>query len=29
MVVNIGHPGEGAWFDRLPRVDVEKAVAWA
>ncbi|GAB7007099.1 malonic semialdehyde reductase [Nocardioides sp. AN3] len=29
MVVNIGHPGEAAWFDRLPRVDAEKAVAWA
>jgi 3-hydroxypropanoate dehydrogenase len=29
MVVNIGHPGENAWFDRLPRVDVDKAVAWA
>jgi len=21
MVVNIGRPGEGAWFDRLPRLD--------
>jgi 3-hydroxypropanoate dehydrogenase len=29
MVVNIGHPGESPWFDRLPRVDVDKAVAWA
>jgi len=29
MVVNIGHPGENAWFDRLPRVEVDKAVAWA
>lgn len=29
MVVNIGQPGEAAWFDRLPRVDVAKAVAWA
>jgi 3-hydroxypropanoate dehydrogenase len=28
MVVNIGHPGENPWFDRLPRVDVDKAVAW-
>jgi 3-hydroxypropanoate dehydrogenase len=29
MVVNIGQPAEDAWFDRLPRVDVDKAVAWA
>jgi 3-hydroxypropanoate dehydrogenase len=29
MVVNIGHPGESPWFDRLPRVAVEDAVAWA
>ena len=29
MVVNIGHPGESPWFDRLPRVDAAKAVAWA
>lgn len=29
MVVNIGHPGENPWFDRLPRVPVEDAVAWA
>lgn len=29
MVVNIGHPGENPWFDRLPRVDTDKAVAWA
>ncbi|MFT4081922.1 MAG: malonic semialdehyde reductase [Nocardioides sp.] len=29
MVVNIGHPGENPWFDRLPRVDAETAVAWA
>jgi 3-hydroxypropanoate dehydrogenase len=29
MVVNIGHPGENPWFDRLPRVPVEQAVAWA
>jgi len=29
MVVNIGHPGESPWFDRLPRVDAETAVAWA
>lgn len=29
MVVNIGHPGENPWFDRLPRVEVETAVTWA
>lgn len=29
MVVNIGHPGENPFFERLPRVDVDKAVAWA
>ena len=25
-VVNIGHPGEGAWFDRLPRLEREEVV---
>ena len=25
-VVNVGHPGENAWFDRLPRLDYEEAV---
>ena len=25
-VVNIGHPGEGAWSDRLPRLDYEEVV---
>ena len=29
MVVNIGQPGDNPWFDRLPRVEVDKAVAWA
>ncbi|GAA3704181.1 malonic semialdehyde reductase [Gordonia hankookensis] len=29
LVVNIGHPGENPWFDRLPRVPAETAVAWA
>lgn len=29
MVVNIGHPGENPWFDRLPRVPIDDAVAWA
>jgi 3-hydroxypropanoate dehydrogenase len=26
LVVNLGHPGEGAWFDRLPRLDFEDVV---
>lgn len=26
MVVNIGHPGENAWFDRLPRLDHDQVV---
>jgi 3-hydroxypropanoate dehydrogenase len=26
LVVNVGHPGENAWFDRLPRLDYEEAV---
>jgi len=29
LVVNIGHPGESPWFDRLPRLDTETAVTWA
>ncbi|MGZ4453759.1 MAG: malonic semialdehyde reductase [Nocardioides sp.] len=29
LVVNIGHPGENPWFDRLPRVDADKAIVWA
>jgi 3-hydroxypropanoate dehydrogenase len=29
LVVNIGHPGEAPWFDRLPRLDRDTAVAWA
>lgn len=29
LVVNIGHPGEDPWFDRLPRLAHEDAVAWA
>jgi 3-hydroxypropanoate dehydrogenase len=29
LVVNIGHPGEGAWFDRLPRLDDDTTIAWA
>jgi 3-hydroxypropanoate dehydrogenase len=26
-VVNIGHPGEGAWFDRLPRLGYDEVVS--
>lgn len=26
VVINIGHPGEGAWFDRLPRRAFDDAV---
>jgi 3-hydroxypropanoate dehydrogenase len=26
LVVNIGHPGENAWFDRLPRLDYDQVV---
>lgn len=26
LVVNVGHPGENAWFERLPRLDYEEAV---
>lgn len=26
LVVNIGHPGPGAWFDRLPRLDLDEVV---
>lgn len=29
LVVNIGHPGVDPWFDRLPRLDDETALAWA
>ena len=29
LVVNIGHPGDHPWFDRLPRLGTETAVAWA
>jgi len=27
LVINIGHPGENAWFDRLPRIAADDAVA--
>jgi 3-hydroxypropanoate dehydrogenase len=26
LVVNIGHPGENAWFDRLPRLELDEVV---
>jgi len=29
LVVNIGHPGENAWFDRLPRLDEDDVISWA
>lgn len=28
LVVNIGHPGENPWFDRLPRLEHEDVVRW-
>ncbi len=29
LVVNIGHPGEGAFRDRMPRLDETDVIAWA
>jgi 3-hydroxypropanoate dehydrogenase len=29
LVVNIGHPGEDPWLDRLPRLDHEEVIRWA
>jgi 3-hydroxypropanoate dehydrogenase len=29
LVVNVGHPGENAWFDRLPRLENDTALQWA
>ena len=29
VVVNIGHPGENPWFDRLPRLEQSEVVSWA
>lgn len=29
LVVNIGHPGADAWFDRLPRLDHADVIQWA
>lgn len=28
LVVNIGHPGENPWLDRLPRLDNEEVITW-
>jgi 3-hydroxypropanoate dehydrogenase len=29
LVVNIGHPGENPWFDRLPRLEHDDVISWA
>ena len=29
LVVNIGHPGQEPWFDRLPRLDHADVLTWA
>jgi 3-hydroxypropanoate dehydrogenase len=29
LVVNIGHPGENPWFDRLPRLGDDDVLTWA
>lgn len=29
VVVNIGHPGENPWFDRLPRLSDDNVLTWA
>jgi 3-hydroxypropanoate dehydrogenase len=29
LVVNIGHPGDNPWFERLPRLDPIEVVTWA
>ncbi len=29
LLVNIGHPGENPWFDRLPRLDPATTLDWA
>lgn len=29
LVVNIGHPGENPWFDRLPRLAHDQVIDWA
>lgn len=29
LVVNIGHPGDNPWFDRLPRLSHDDVISWA
>jgi len=29
LVVNIGHPGENPWYNRLPRLDHDDVIIWA
>ncbi len=29
LAVNIGYPGEDAWFDRLPRLEHPDVIGWA
>jgi 3-hydroxypropanoate dehydrogenase len=29
LVVNIGHPGENPWFERLPRLEDDQVLAWS
>jgi 3-hydroxypropanoate dehydrogenase len=29
LVVNIGHPGEDPWFERMPRLDHDQVIRWA
>ena len=29
LAVNIGHPGENAWFSRLPRLEHSQVVSWS
>ncbi len=29
LVINIGHPGDSPWFNRLPRLDHDDVISWA
>jgi 3-hydroxypropanoate dehydrogenase len=29
LVINIGHPGQDPWFERLPRLDHDAVLSWA
>lgn len=29
LVINLGHPGDNPWFDRLPRLEHEHVIDWA